>query len=217
MRQQLEEQVPHTRGIPSVVIPNFLADVSPVDAEGQLADCISVGSLVERKNHAYLLHVIAEARRLGHTLSLTLVGDGPLRRDLQQLARHLHITDLVTFTGKNYAVEQLLPRHRVYVHSSLMDNCPFALIEAFRAGLPVIAGPVGGIPELLGDTGASRAWDLADPVAGAAVLTSLLSDKFHLDKAASMARSEFETKYCASVAGQQLVRFLNEVADQSRS
>jgi glycosyltransferase involved in cell wall biosynthesis len=144
------------------------------------------------------------------------VGDGPLRRDLQQLARHLHITDLVTFTGKNYAVEQLLPRHRVYVHSSLMDNCPFALIEAFRAGLPVIAGAVGGIPELLGDTGASRAWDLADPVAGAAVLTSLLNDELQLDKAASMARREFETKYCAAVAGQQLVRFLNEVADQSR-
>jgi glycosyltransferase involved in cell wall biosynthesis len=128
------------------------------------------------------------------------------------LARDLNIADLVSFTGKYYGVELLLPRHRAYVHSALMENCPFALIEAYRSGLPVIAGAVGGVPEILGKNGAGRAWDLTNPAAGAETLISFLSNKDGLSKAGATARLEFETKYDAAVAVQKLVQFLKEVS-----
>jgi glycosyltransferase involved in cell wall biosynthesis len=211
MRLHLQAQLPEVRKIPSVVIPNFLESKPIISVDERLADCISVGSLVERKNHAYLLRVLASARRAGHRYTLTLVGDGPERSPLQRLAEELGVTDQVSFAGRRHDVDSLLSRHRLYVHSSTMENCPFALIEAFRSGLPVVAAAVGGIPEVIGKDGAGRFWDLADPEAGAQVLSDFLEDRVAMQRAARNARSRFEEAFDAVVVGQRLVQFLDGV------
>ncbi|MGI8888173.1 MAG: glycosyltransferase [Nocardioidaceae bacterium] len=59
-------------------------------------------------------------------------------------------------------VDETLSAHRLYVHSSMLENCPFVIIEAFRSGLPVLAAPVGGVREVVGDDGSGRYWDLDD-------------------------------------------------------
>jgi glycosyltransferase involved in cell wall biosynthesis len=146
---------------------------------------------------------------------LTLVGDGPLRASLQLLARRLDLDDQVAFTGGRYDVDQLLPRHRVYVHSSVMENCPFALIEAFRSGLPVVTGAVGGIPEVVGSQGAGRFWDLDDAEAGARVLGELLGDETALAAAADAATARFQQAFDATVVGKDLVLFLDSMRPRS--
>lgn len=208
MRRHLHARLPQVRDIPSAVVPNFVRRSEDVPMAAQIGDCISVGSLVARKNHAYLLRVLAAARRDGHRYTLTLVGDGPERRALQRLARELDVEDHVLFTGVRRDVDRLLPRHRVYVHSSTMENCPFALIEAFRSGLAVVTGAVGGIPEVVGTDGAGRFWDLADPEAGARVLSGLLEGEGALAEAAGIATSRFKSRFDAGVASDQLVHFL---------
>lgn len=207
MRRRIEQDVPAAAPIPSVVIPNFLPDVDfePVPTAPQ--DLISVGSLVPRKNHAYLLRVLSIANRTGHRYHLTLVGDGPDREALRHLAVDLGLVDQVSFMGYRSDVEQLLRRHRVYLHSAEMENAPFALIEALRCGLPVVYAPVGGLPEIVGSTGAGRIWDLADPDRGAAVLTDLLDDEPALIVAGREARARFDQKFRADVVCQRLLDF----------
>lgn len=208
MRRHLEDSLPAARGVPSVVIPNFLHDVAPDeapdDAELPQGDCITIGYLVERKNHAYLLQVLAAARRRGHRYRLTVVGGGPEQGDLAELADALGVTEDVTFLGQRFDVDPLLRRHRLYVHSALMENCPYALLEAFRAGVPVLTSAVGGIPEVVGDGAAGRFWDLADPDAGADALIAMLEDPGGLAGSRRAARARFTSTYDAEVVGRRL-------------
>ncbi len=208
MRQHLYDVIPEAKAVSSAVIPNFLSDTRPSPADVVTRDCISVGYLVKRKNHGYLLHVLAAAKRQGHRYSLTLVGDGPEREPLQRLAAELGIADQVHFLGERFDIDELLRQHRVYVHSALMENCPFALLEGFRAGLPVVAAPFGGIPEVVGGDGSGRFWDLADPIGGARILSDLLENESELARAARRARARFESTYDADVVGHQLAQFL---------
>ena len=209
MRRRIEHDVPVAAGVPSAVLPNFLPDVAgePRSITDQ-RDCISVGSLVERKNHAYALRVLASARADGRRYTLTVVGDGVEREALVRLSTELGIADQVDFTGHRPDVHDLLRAHRVYVHSAQMDNCPYVIVEALRAGLPVVAASVGGIPEMVGTAGAGRVWDLERPEDGAAVVSRLLADEAALVEAGRLARARFDERFRADVVCGQLVEFL---------
>lgn len=209
MRQQVLDAVPAARHVPSTVIPNFVADAAAPAPPDAPRDCITVGNLLHRKNQAYLLQVLAAAKRNGRHYTLTVVGDGPERARLERLSSRLQLEDQVRFTGARFDVDELLGQHRLYVHSSHMENCPFALIEALRAGLPVVAAPVGGIPEVLGRDGAGRYWDLDDPEAGAELLAGWLDDPAALSTASRLARNRFAENFTADIAGERLLRFLD--------
>jgi glycosyltransferase involved in cell wall biosynthesis len=142
---------------------------------------------------------------------LTIVGDGDQRPRLERLAGTLGIHDQVDFLGERFDVDRLLLDHRVYVHSALMENCPFVLIEAFRAGLPVVTSSVGGIPEVVGDDGSGRFWDLSDPDEGARVLIRFLEDHEELARSATRAAARFENRFDADVVGATLTSFLTRV------
>ncbi|HEX2175494.1 MAG TPA: glycosyltransferase family 4 protein [Nocardioidaceae bacterium] len=209
MRRRVEADVPAARNVPSAIVPNFLG---PATLEGgpesPRRDCISVGNLFERKNHRFLLHVLAAARTAGRKYTLTLVGDGPAKDSLSRLARELGVAEQVWFAGARFDVDHLLREHRVYVHSAFMENCPFAVIEAFRAGLPVLAPDVGGVPEVVGEGGAGRLWDLREPDSAARVLIDVLDDEAGRAEAGRRARARFEQEYAAEVVGDRLAQFL---------
>jgi glycosyltransferase involved in cell wall biosynthesis len=211
MARHVLAEIPAAAAVPRAIVPNFLFRNDLGVATEPRRDCISVGSLLERKNHQYLLRVIAAAGRRGHRYTLTIVGDGDQRPALERLASTLGIVDQVTFLGERFDVDRLLLDHRVYVHSALMENCPFVLIEAFRAGLPVVTSSVGGIPEVVGDDGSGRFWDLFDPEEGARVLTRLLEDDQELSRSAARAAARFEARFDADVVGATLTRFLTQV------
>ncbi len=211
MRRHLTAALPAASAVPTSIIPNFLSAVEPSTSRTvrERRDCITIGHLGERKNHQFLLHVLAAARRRGRDLTLTIVGDGPERGALEQLATELAVCDLVTFAGQRSDVAVLLPQHKVYVHSSLMENCPFAILEAFQAGLPVLTSAVGGIPEVVGeDEGAGRFWDLTDPEHAALALIEMVDSPQYLRTAGASARRRYEERYDAAGVGNKLAEVL---------
>jgi glycosyltransferase involved in cell wall biosynthesis len=211
MATHVVAEIPEAADVPTAIIPNFLLRSELGLATEPQRDCISVGGLLERKNHQYLLHVLAAARRQGHRYTLTIVGDGDQRPMLERLAATLGVGDQVDFLGERFDVERLLLAHRVYVHSAVIENCPFVLIEAFRAGLPVVTSAVGGIPELVGDDGSGRFWDLSDPEAGARELARLLEDSDQLSRASAVAAARFRQRFEADLIGRRLTDFLAQV------
>ena len=64
--------------VPSAVIGNFTAALDPEPEPGPIADIVSVGALDSHKNHAFLLDVLAEAKRAGRSFTLDVYGQGPL-------------------------------------------------------------------------------------------------------------------------------------------
>jgi glycosyltransferase involved in cell wall biosynthesis len=85
---------------------------------------------------------------------LVIVGDGPDRARLEQLACESGVTGAVMFTGYRPDVRRLLAGFDAYVNSSVYEGISLTLLEAMAASLPAVATAVGGTPEVVtGDTG----------------------------------------------------------------
>lgn len=82
---------------------------------------------------------------------LLVVGDGPLRSELETLARELAIDRKTLFLGERNDVYDLMNLFDIYALPSLHEGIPMALLEAMALERPVVASSVGGIPEVLTD------------------------------------------------------------------
>ena len=108
----------------------------------------SVGRLVAVKNYALLLNAFALVQKKLNC-KLVLVGDGPERTALIQLASALNISDNVEFAGHRNDVGQLLHSFDIFVLPSFSEGMSNTLLEAMAAGVPVLASDVGGNREVI--------------------------------------------------------------------
>ena len=129
------------------------------------------------------------------------------RTSLRQ-ARSLGLEEQVRFRGFRPDVRDFLPGYRAYVHASYSESLPLAIIEAMAAGLPIVAGDIGGIRELCDDGVEARFWPLDDPARAAATLIDLLDCEPARLKAAHAARERFRRDFDADVVGPELRSFL---------
>ena len=96
---------------------------------------VSVGRMVQQKGFDDLIRAFALQTRG----SLVILGEGPLRADLSALAETLGVANRVQMPGFLSAPEEILQAADLYVSSSLWEGYPLVLIEAYAAGLPVVA------------------------------------------------------------------------------
>lgn len=114
----------------------------------------SVSGLKPVKNFPLLLRAFASLVSSGaERARLIVVGEGPLREELEGLASSLGIGSSVAFPGHSDRPEEYLPLLDMFVLPSLSEGIPMAMLEAMSSGLACIASRVGGMPELLGDCG----------------------------------------------------------------
>ena len=98
-----------------------------------------VGRFESQKNHAFLLRVIAEYLRSTPAAVFLLVGDGPLRADIEDQAAELGISKNIRFVGVRKDVPALMRGVMdVLVLPSLFEGLPLVLLEAQAAGLPCL-------------------------------------------------------------------------------
>lgn len=96
-----------------------------------------------------LIEAVAEVRKSYPNLRLLLVGDGSRRGEVEKVVEDLNLSDSVTITGLVDNVFAPLALSDVYVHITLQEGLPQAILEAMSMGKPVIAANVGGIPEVV--------------------------------------------------------------------
>lgn len=106
----------------------------------------------EQKDQHTLLRALA---RVPAGLQLDFAGSGPSLEACRALAHRLGVADRVAFLGDRHDVPDLLARAQGFVLSTHYEGLPLSIMEAMRAGLPVVATRVSGIPEevLDGETG----------------------------------------------------------------
>ncbi len=110
---------------------------------------VMVGRFEKQKDHESLLRGLARIQHLAWRLDL--VGDGPMRAEAEELAAKLGIANRVTFHGYRNDVEVLLSDAQVFTLITHWEGFPRSIIEAMRAGLPVVATNVGGNAESVKD------------------------------------------------------------------
>jgi len=178
------------------VIPNGvdLASFAERKPAAAVRRFITVANLRTEKNHETLL---AAAARLLHAypdLEFQIVGDGPRRRDLEQLARDRGLSR-VAFLGHREDVASLLAEADAFVLPSRSEAFPNAVIEAMAAGLPVVASAVGGLLDLIEDGRTGLLVAPGDPEALAAALQSLIDAPERAAAIGRAARAEVQQRY----------------------
>ena len=130
---------------------------------------LSVGQLLPRKGHAVLIEALAELADEGVEIDTTIVGAGPERGRLEDLAREMGIGERVRFTGAlgQDELPALYEEADIFCLASFAEGVPVVLMEAMAHAVPVVATRINGVPELVadGETGLlvapGRAADLA--------------------------------------------------------
>lgn len=118
----------------------------------------TVGRLQAVKDHVGLIRAFAALRARGDMqhARLMIIGEGPLRAEIEQVVREASLEGLVWLPGEREDVPALMRRMDCFVLPSLAEGISNTVLEAMACGLPVIATRVGGNAELVeeGVTGA---------------------------------------------------------------
>lgn len=115
----------------------------------------TVGRLDPIKSYDTLLYCAKEVLNEFPDLRFLFVGNGPMRRNLEELTIKLGIREKVTFIGERLDIPELLNIMDIFVLPSLSEGLSNTILEAMASGLPIIATRVGGNPEMVvdGETG----------------------------------------------------------------
>ncbi len=119
-------------------------------------ELLFVSRLIERKGLQYILPMLPELQREAKKpLHLTVVGDGPYRRELEKIAADMALGSCVTFVGQKKKEE--LPAYYqaadIFILPSRKEGMPNVVLEAMASGLPIVMTPCEGSEELIGDNG----------------------------------------------------------------
>ena len=148
-----------------VVVPNAIdasliaSDGSRETARGELGlgeEELVVGTAARLSVEKGIGHLIdaAPAVLAKHpTARFVIIGDGPLRGDLERRAQAQGVSDRCMFTGFRVDAVGLIKAFDVFVLPSLRENMPVALLEAMACGVSVVATDVGGVREVLEPAG----------------------------------------------------------------
>ena len=181
---------------------------------------VNVGRLVEQKGQLVLLEAAALVARRGVDFSLLIIGDGPMRADLEDAIQRLGLTDRVTLLGwrSNDQVRDLLIQSRAMVMPSFAEGLPVALMECLALGRPVVTTYVGGTPELVTDhtngllVPAGDATALAD-----AMVTVLNADASTLDRWGRQGHADVARRHDVRIEARKLqsliIKHFNATSD----
>lgn len=111
----------------------------------------TVGRLSEVKQQDLLIRAVAKLRATIPDVRLLLVGEGPERDRLKEIAAQSGVADRVVFAGYQSCPEQYLRTMSVFALTSRSEGFPVSLLEAWLAKVPIVCSAVGGIPGFVTD------------------------------------------------------------------
>lgn len=189
---------------------DFIADLG-IPAGKRLVGCVSQAR--PEKGLEYLLRAMPPVCCLHPDVHLLIVGGGPLTEELRRLAAELRIDEHVTFCGVRNDVEIILSTCEFTVLPSLTEGLPLALIESLACARPVVASNVGGIPEVITDSGEGYLVEPKDVQNLSDRMIRLLASKKHL-KAMSAASLEKARLFDVVIGANRTIDLYKNIINQ---
>ena len=199
----------------------FTSRTAPASGPIRIA---STGRLVEKKGLPYLIDGFASLVNEGRPVHLDLIGDGPLRAELEAQIATLGCGDAVTLHGWRDQTEiiDILGECHLFVAASVtaangdQDAPVNTLKEAMAMGLPVVATRHGGIPELVEDSVCGYLVPERDGPAIAAALSRLIDERDGWPTMGAAGRRAVEQQFDMTRLNDRLVQ-LYETLSQARA
>ena len=147
---------------------------------------ITIGRILPQKGQIYLVKAMPAILAQHPDATLDIVGDGPLRAELEQQVSILGIHQAIRFLGVRSDVPELLASSDVFAFPSLWEGLGIVMLEALAAGVPVVASNIAVLREIVDDGQQGLLVQPQNPQALAQGIIRLLADP---DERRSMGRS----------------------------
>jgi glycosyltransferase involved in cell wall biosynthesis len=157
-----------------------------------------VGRMTGVKDTGAVLEIVRSARAHGVDAVLCMVGDGPDRTRLEQLAHELGIARACYFVGYQEDVAGYFRLFDAFVLPSVNEGTPVSAIEALASGTPVVANRVGGVPDVVRDGLDGFLVDPGDVAGAGAKLAVLAGDDGLRRKMGEAGRTRVLERYAVS-------------------
>jgi L-malate glycosyltransferase len=204
--------------VPSAVDPDVsecsgldLRALLGIPRNGQLA--VHLGALTPEKDQATLILAAARVVRDLPDLHWVIVGDGPLRAQLQRQIASLGLHDRVHLLGALDDPHRALAQADVFVLSSVAEGLGSSVLAAMARSVPVVATRVGGVPDLL-ESGSGLLVQPEDAQEFARVVHQVLTDRSVRSKLVNAAGREIE-KYSVGAMADQVLSVYRSCAHSS--
>jgi glycosyltransferase involved in cell wall biosynthesis len=157
----------------------------------------NVAALVDHKDHATLLAAAERVVAAAPRSVFVILGDGPLRSELEADARARGLQGRCLFAGFRSDLDRLIPAFDVFCLSSQMEGLGTSLLDAMCFARPIVATAAGGIPDAVEDGVTGRLVPPRDPAALAGALLELLGDEAARTACGQAGRRAFERAFTA--------------------
>ena len=156
---------------------------------------VIVGSVNGRKGQKLLVEAVTLLPdKYKNRLEINIVGSGSDLEEIKNKVEILNLESNFVFWGDRIDVAEILNSMDIYILPSENEALPISIIEAMRAGLPIVATPVGGIPEMIDDN-INGILIKRNPEAVAEVIMNFIDGKVNLKNMGEMSRKQYETLF----------------------
>lgn len=209
-------------GAQVVPVPNWVQAPAITASRAQENGTLTIGTagrLVERKGLEVLLEALGQAKRRGASVRAVVIGDGPLLEPLKQQALQWQVASQVEFTGALQAeeVRQRLGTLGAFTLVSESEGMPLTLLEALAAGLPLLATPVGAVPDLVQEGVNGFLVPVGDVEALAERLCELASQPERVERMGQASRELYLANYTEEAAWPKLSALYDGLITKGRS
>ena len=154
-----------------------------------------IGRLTEQKGHIYFLRALRRLRDFFPGIRALIVGDGPLREQLERQAHLIGVGEHCAFLGVRQDIPEIMAAINVVAVPSLSEGFPYVVLEAMAMARPVVASRVSGVPEIIEDGVNGMLIPPRDPAALAAAIGFLLNHPVEASRLGQQARALVQERF----------------------
>jgi len=171
----------------------------------------NVGRLSREKGQTYLLEAMKDIIKTHPEAIVIIVGDGLLKEELIFWTKNNGLKDYVIFTGNQDNTVPLYAMMDAFILPSLTEGIPLTLLEAMAMGKPVVATPVGGVPEIIKDSVNGVLVKPKDSHALAVALSGLIENPELRNMLSQTARKTVQEDFSVETMCEKYVRLYDRV------
>lgn len=220
MRHQIPTHLPNlhiiTNGIPEL-IPTETTQAIRYFNEGNF-NIGAIGRLSPEKNFELLIRSMPKVLRIRPNTRLVIYGEGPERTKLESLVHQLSLEEAVFLPGYIEEPARLFQHADVFVNCSITEGMPITLLEALRAGCPIVASDIPANRSLLGELNeAANLVELSEQEFAKAILGVSAMPPHKLEAARVQAIHQFKHNHTASEMARKYYSVYSSVYRSNKS
>ncbi|RLB79057.1 MAG: hypothetical protein DRH24_13525 [Deltaproteobacteria bacterium] len=176
----------------------------------------AVSRLDRVKDHITMVDAFADVLSKGKECLLMIVGDGPERENIERRVQELGISDHVRMVGFTDEVPGHLAAMDLFLQPSREEGLSITILEAMASGVPVVATPVGGTPEMIEDGVTGRLVAIGDSRMLSSVMIEFLEEPQKFSLMAERALKRVKESFTLSTMANEYEKIYREVLSSHR-